>query len=298
MPLADPIALYPDETIEDLQRAGLRLIQPRDGFRFGEDSVLLAARVSELCNRSQHLRLADLGAGCGAVSVLLAGRLPAARLTAVELCNRSYDALRRNISLNQLDSRLVAVQGDIRRIADGSLHAHELPDHGFDLVVSNPPFRLPGRHLANPQANCLPGRWEKRIAVEEITLSLDNLVEAAARLLKPRGHLCLVHRPGRLPDLMHALRRWRIEPRLLQAVQPRAATMPTSIFLTGQYLGRPGQFQWLPPLIVRQDGGDYHPDMARLYGIAEVLEPAALLHGIIQLPRPAAVGLDLPRPGP
>ena len=31
------------ETIEDLQLGGLRLLQKKDGFRFGMDSVLLAS---------------------------------------------------------------------------------------------------------------------------------------------------------------------------------------------------------------------------------------------------------------
>ena len=34
----DPVT----ETIEDLGRKGFRLIQRKDGFRFGEDTVLLA----------------------------------------------------------------------------------------------------------------------------------------------------------------------------------------------------------------------------------------------------------------
>jgi hypothetical protein len=63
-----------DETLEDLQRDGLRLIQLRDGFRFGEDSVLLAAYAAKLVRSRRHLQVADLGAGCGAVSILLASR--------------------------------------------------------------------------------------------------------------------------------------------------------------------------------------------------------------------------------
>jgi len=52
----DPI-LADDETLEDLQRDGLRLIQKINGFRFGEDSVFLAAFASDLVKRKNRCGL-------------------------------------------------------------------------------------------------------------------------------------------------------------------------------------------------------------------------------------------------
>jgi tRNA1Val (adenine37-N6)-methyltransferase len=113
------IPVYPDDTLEDLQRSGLRLLQKKDGFRFGLDSVLLAAYAASLCRlpASRPLRAADLGAGCGAVSLLLSARLPGAAVVGLELDPASCDALRRNIRLNRLNGRLQAVQGDIRHLS-------------------------------------------------------------------------------------------------------------------------------------------------------------------------------------
>ncbi len=62
-----------DETLEDLQRAGLKLIQKTSGFRFGQDSVFLASFAADLVMHKKHVQAADLGAGSGAVSVLLSG---------------------------------------------------------------------------------------------------------------------------------------------------------------------------------------------------------------------------------
>ena len=43
------VAVSDDESVEDLQLSGLRLIQKKKAFRFGMDSVLLAHFKSRLC---------------------------------------------------------------------------------------------------------------------------------------------------------------------------------------------------------------------------------------------------------
>ena len=59
-----------NERIDDLQLAGLRILQKTTGFRFGMDAVLLAdfARVEA------RDRVADFGTGTGILPLLLAGR--------------------------------------------------------------------------------------------------------------------------------------------------------------------------------------------------------------------------------
>ena len=47
--------LYDDETLEDLQLQGLKLIQKKEGFRFGMDSVLLAHFAQIGCNDLDHV---------------------------------------------------------------------------------------------------------------------------------------------------------------------------------------------------------------------------------------------------
>ena len=78
------IPLYENETVEDLQRCGLRLIQQKKGFRFGEDSVLLAHHAATAIRRPVGIRVADLGCGCGFMTVLLSSLLPKAHITGLE----------------------------------------------------------------------------------------------------------------------------------------------------------------------------------------------------------------------
>ena len=62
--------LLENETIEDLQLNGLRLIQKKDAFRFGMDTVLLA----DFADIRTRDTVADLGTGNGALIFLLYGR--------------------------------------------------------------------------------------------------------------------------------------------------------------------------------------------------------------------------------
>ena len=55
------ILINEDETLEELQPYGLKLIQKKEGFRFGMDSVLLADFADIKANDS----VADFGTGSG-----------------------------------------------------------------------------------------------------------------------------------------------------------------------------------------------------------------------------------------
>ena len=62
--------IHPGERLDDLQLAGMRILQKEAGFRFGMDAVLLAdfARVEA------RDTVADFGTGTGILPVLLRGR--------------------------------------------------------------------------------------------------------------------------------------------------------------------------------------------------------------------------------
>ena len=59
--------LREDETLEELQPFGLKLLQKKEGFRFGMDSVLLADFAGI---RTDDL-VADFGTGSGVLPLLL-----------------------------------------------------------------------------------------------------------------------------------------------------------------------------------------------------------------------------------
>jgi len=190
-----------DERIDEFE--GLKVIQKITGPQFSVDAVLLAKFVSI---RKGDI-VADLGTGGGIISLILASRTEAERITAVEIQNELADITRRNIVLNNLESKIEVIEADL------ILAKEHFPSGQFDVVVSNPPYRLVGSGRLNP--NSL-----KAIARHEIKCTLDDVLKSAFYLLKEHGKLALVYRPDRLVDLIAGCRRNNLEPKRIQFVYP------------------------------------------------------------------------------
>ncbi len=160
---------------------GLRLYQPRRGYRFSLDALLL----EDFVRPPRAERIADLGAGVGIVGLLLARRYRRARVLLVELQPPLAELARKNVALSGLSRRVQVLQADVRE-PKGLGEAG-----GFDLVVSNPPYRRPGAGRLSPTE-------QRAVARHELALSLQELLRAAAYLLRNKGRFFLVHHPERL----------------------------------------------------------------------------------------------------
>ena len=86
-----------DETIEDLQLDGLHLIQKKNAFRFGMDSVLLA----HFANIRENDIVADFGTGNGVLLFLLKGREKGKRYYAFEIQKEAADLAEEFIALQR-----------------------------------------------------------------------------------------------------------------------------------------------------------------------------------------------------
>lgn len=85
------------ERLDDLQFNGLMLIQRADAYCFTSDAVLLANSVAAGAGD----KVADLGAGSGIISVIIAAKRGAS-VTAVEFQPWAAELARRNAELNKL----------------------------------------------------------------------------------------------------------------------------------------------------------------------------------------------------
>lgn len=283
----ETVFLFQNETIEDLQRNGMRLIQPAYGFRFGEDSVLLAAVAATACaQKSRSVQVADLGAGSGAVSVLMAARDNRFAIRAIELDHHRLDCLQRNIALNGLSERIWAHHTDVRILSSREDKQHwpvGLSVAKFDMVVMNPPYR---KAENSSRAKWYSGDNATRsslMAGEEITVSLYELLSASAMLLKPGGRLVMVHRPQRLPDIIDFMRQNGIEPVTLQVLESLPAKAPSRIIIIGRKSIRSGGFRWLAPLTVYHKPGIMTRQAAELYGHELALPSEQLYAGVVKL---------------
>ncbi len=215
----------------------IHLYQRKNGYRYSVDALLLENFV-----RLKNVRnCIDLGAGSGIISLLLAVRYSKSMITAVELQSTLADVARRNIILNKLDEQIKLVQADIGKLNN------IVPVGKADLVVSNPPYRRlrTGRLSSNED--------ERSIARHEIFLTLKSLVRCASLLLENGGSFCMVHDPGRLPEILNELCLARLEPKRLRMVHAKPQAEAKMFLLESIKAGRPG-LKIEPPLFLHKYG--------------------------------------------
>ena len=90
--------LQEDETLEELQPGGYLLLQKKNGFRFGMDSVLLA----EFAGIRPHSSVADFGTGSCVLPLLLLSRNKGNQFRCIEIQQNIADMARRTVQINHL----------------------------------------------------------------------------------------------------------------------------------------------------------------------------------------------------
>src|ERR1700730_11070868 len=116
------------ETCDTILGGRIRLIQPRDGYRFSIDSILLARFVSV----RPRDRVLELGAGCGVISLAIAALHEAREIVAIDIQPHLVAMIRRSAELNGIDS-IRAIEADLRVLKDS-----RVPRESFDVVIANP----------------------------------------------------------------------------------------------------------------------------------------------------------------
>ena len=198
------IMLLDDERIDDLEFKNLKIIQSDSCFCFGIDAVLLSDFAKEIKKDSI---VADLCSGNGIISILLSGKTKAARFYAVEIQEKIADMALRSIKLNNLENKIDVLNIDLKKLPN------EFKPNSFDAIVCNPPYKKANSGIENTNT-------EKLIARHEILCTLEDVISVSSKLLKNNGSMYMVHRPERLADIMYLFRKYKIEPKLLQFIQP------------------------------------------------------------------------------
>lgn len=218
-----------DEGLDLFLDGRLKLIQSTDGYRFSIDAVLL----SEFATIRPGDVVFDLGAGCGVIPLILLLTKHVGRVFGLEVQEGLVTRAARNACLNGFEKRMDVVRGDICHLPFSTGCA--------DVVVCNPPYRKIKSGRINPHP-------EKAIARHEILASLDDLLRAAAALLKKKGRFALVYPAVRLAEILVRLRRFNLEPKRLRIHYPNFEANAKLALIEASLGGRPG-LEILPPLL-------------------------------------------------
>ena len=242
----DPV-LKPGERIDDLQRNGRVIIQNPARFCFGIDAVLLSGFAKVKSGES----VIDLGSGNGILPILLEAKNNGKRYTGLEIQPENVDMAWRSVQINGTEN-VTFVEGDIKQASE------IFGKNSTDVVVSNPPYMKAGSGVTNLAD-------AKMIARHEILVTLGQLVEQTAALLKEGGRCYYVHRPFRLVDIFSEMRKYRVEPKRLRLVYPQIDKEPVLALIEGRKNGGT-ELKIEKPLILYNSDGTYTNEMRENYG--------------------------------
>lgn len=235
------------ERVDDLHRNGYVIIQDPKRFCFGIDAVIL----SGFAEVKKGENVMDLCTGTGIIPILLEAKTEGSHFTGLEIQEESVEMAKRSVRLNGLEDKVTIDFGDVKN-TEALYRASS-----FDVVTVNPPYMNEGGGLKN-------GYSPKTIARHEVLCSLEDVVDAAARLLVPQGRLYMVHRPHRLTDIMVTLRNHRLEPKRLRFVHSYADREPVMVLVEAVSNGKP-MVKVMPPLIIYKEDGEYTGEIMKIY---------------------------------
>lgn len=232
------------ETIDSILSGALTVVQPRDGYRFSIDSILLGRFVR---GRGRD-RVLELGAGCGVISVMIAALWHPREVVAIEIQPDLAAIAARNAALNRLDSIRV-INADLRaRRIDG------LAPASCDLVVANPPYRALCSGRESPNLG-------RRIARDESAATLAEFVAVAKRFAANGAKAAFVFDASRSAELLRCLAANSLEPKRIRFVHPRADAPATTILVEARKGG--GVETAIEPPLMLYDRPGVYSDEAR-----------------------------------
>lgn len=241
--------LRENERLDDLLTHRLQIIQSAAVFSFSLDAVLLARFCTVPVSPSASI--VDLCSGNGVIPLLLSTRTKAA-IVGVEVQQRLWDMAVRSVALNDLERQIGMQRADLREWARGSER-----NGAFDMVTVNPPYLPVPQGMQNLNEHIA-------IARHEVMCTLEDVLAAAGRLTRPGGRVAMVHRPSRLLDILEGMRRYRLEPKRIRFVHPKAGSEANMVLIEAHRDGKP-DVRLLPPLIVLNGNNEYDSELLEVF---------------------------------
>lgn len=231
------IDLDENERIEDLQCNDLKIIQNKNLYTFTSDSVVLANFI----DLKKKDRVAEIGTGCGVISILLTAKTNFEKIEAFELQKDMASLAEKNIKLNNLENKIEVHNIDVKQFA--SIFKEE----SFDAVFSNPPYMKTGKSC---NANLV-----RDIARHDSLLSIEDLCFTASKMLKFGGKFYLVYSSERSSELVYTLIKYKLEPKRMFFTENGKGKV-VLVVIEAVKGGKHG-VKVLPNLVTNEETGEY-----------------------------------------
>lgn len=242
------IELKNEERIDDLEFKNLKIIQNKNGFCFGIDSILLSDFSK---NIKKGANVLDLGTGTGIIATLLCGKTNLNKIIGIEIQEEIAEMANRSIKLNNLENKFKIVNENILNLPK------IFEKNSFDVIVTNPPYKKKNTGIINEEEKMIISR-------HEITASLEDFIKISNILLKDKGEFYMVHRPERLVDILSIMRENKLEPKILRFVYSNINKEPKLILIKGVKNSKPF-LKIEKNLYIYDETGNYTEEIKKIY---------------------------------
>lgn len=240
------IELLENEQLDDLELCGLKIIQKKDGFKFGTDAVLLSDFAKDIPSQNTL----DLCSGTGIIPFLLYGKSKTKNFTAIEIQEDMAKMAEKSVILNGLTQNISIICADLKD------SVKILGKRQFDLITCNPPY------IRNSVKNETDS---KTIARHEVLCSLEDIIKVSSELVKTTGRIAMVHRPTRIAELLYLMRKYKLEPKRMRFVHKNISSPPVLVLVEGMY-GAKCDINVLNPLVLYDEDMEKTTELKEIYG--------------------------------
>lgn len=217
-----------------------------DDHKFGTDAFLLAS----FANPRHKDKVCDLGTGCGIIPLYWCKNHLPSHIFAVDIQEKAIKQLKISLEKCELFDKITPILGDLKELS-------EIEKGSLDIVTCNPPYKA-------DKTGIISDTSAEKIARHETMCTIFDVCKTASSLLKFGGKLCICQRPERLCDVIEAMRKNGIEPKLIRFVQQRGDTAPWLFLIEGRKGGKPF-LKVSNPLIIEGENG-FSDELLKIYG--------------------------------
>ncbi len=189
-----------ETTTDSILKSNILINQPKNGFRFSVDSILLSRFVV----KKNFNNVLDIGSGSGIISVLMAKLYGFKKIDAVELQPLMFNCLVKTIELNSLTNTINPINTDIK---------HFKPNKKYDMIISNPPYRN-----KNSGKNC--NTKSENIARFDEEMNLEDICKFANSYLENLGYFYFSYDADLAIKAFKICTSYNLEPKRIKLLHP------------------------------------------------------------------------------